>query len=75
MTTYKLSYFKDTGKWYADSSIGLDENIPWHEAIEYITRIAKARALPRLVENHSPYHVLVYGENMVQHLILIKDTN
>lgn len=74
MINYKLSYFKDSGKWYSDASIGFDENTPWHEAIESISRMARARVLPGLHENHSLFHVLVNGDViMVPHLILIKD--
>jgi hypothetical protein len=56
----KLTYFKDTGKYYGEGEMEIDDpNRPLFEVWAQVRHLMKLQRLPGLVENHSNFIVLV----------------
>lgn len=58
-----LTYFKPSGKFYADGSFEVPDAQAHHFTIAMVRNMLGLRMLPGLVNNHSYYHVLVTGNN------------
>lgn len=54
----KLTYFKQSGKYYSEGTLQVTTTKPW-EIYTIVRQLLKTRRLPELVDNHDNYIVLV----------------
>lgn len=68
MIEVKISYFKESGKFYTNSSIGYPDDKGFYDIVENIRMFARRGTLPGLVEGCKEFDILVQiGE--LPHLI------
>ncbi|MDE9494369.1 hypothetical protein KKJ09_12435 [Xenorhabdus bovienii] len=58
-----LTYFKPTGKYYAESKLEVDKEIPWHKCIELVQFHFNGACLPGLVTGAKNYIVHVNNKD------------
>ncbi len=68
MIEVKITYFKESGKFYTSTEIGYPDNTGYYDIIDDIRKLSRRGALPGLVEGCNEFDILVtIGE--VPHLI------
>ena len=71
MQKVKLTYFKESGKYYSEGEFET-EHPEYHDwlIIADIKRMVKAGKLPGLIQGCTEFHILMSGETVVPALIL-----
>ena len=69
MRTVKLSYFKESGKYYAEGSFRIDETELFHEIINRVRDLHEKGRLPGLAPGAVEYGVLIQMEAAPPHFL------